>query len=128
MGELLFWNRKYFRLMCVLLAVLAMIESAFQRIFSLTIIYGNDLWTALNTFIGKFTGRNELTDYSYFILFWYVMAHLTVGVLLGVWTGFLPQRIQNMRSFQQQYQVDSAKAALAMPQRKRRKKVRLVLF
>src|SRR5687767_12343759 len=72
MGELLFWNRKYFRLMCVLLAVLAMIESAFQRIFSLTIIYGNDLWTALNTFISKFTGSTEPTNYSYFILFWYV--------------------------------------------------------
>src|ERR1700741_38442 len=51
MGELLFWNRKYFRLFCVILALLAMVESAFQRVVSITIIYGNDFWTAVNGFL-----------------------------------------------------------------------------
>ena len=128
MGELLFWNRKYFRIMCVVLAVVAMLESAFQRIISLTIVYGNDLWTAINAFFGRLTGSSEPTDYSYFILFWYMMLHLAVGVLVGVWTGLLPQRIQNMKGFQEQYQVRANETELSMPQRKRRKKVRIVLF
>jgi hypothetical protein len=55
MGELFFWNRKYFRLSCFLFASIALIESGLQRILVLTMIYGNDLWTAVNAFISKFT-------------------------------------------------------------------------
>src|SRR5258705_2211198 len=128
LGELLFWNRKYFRLMCVLLGILAMLESSFQRIFSLTILYGNDLWTAVNTFITKFNGTNRPTDYSYFILFWYVLLHLVVGVLLGLWISFLPQRINNMSHFQIQYDVRSDTGEIVLPQPRRKKKMRLGLF
>ncbi len=128
LGELLFWNRKYFRLMCVLLAVLAMVESAFQRILSLTILYGSDLWTAVNAFITKFTGTQEPTDYSYFILFWYVMLHLVVGVLVGFWIGFLPQRISNMSHFQQEYNAVSPPVQIQLPQVRRKKNMKVVLF
>lgn len=127
-GELLFWNRKYFRVMCVLLAVLAMVESAFQRVFSMTILYGNDIWTAINAFISKFTGSEKPTDYSYFIILWYGLVHVVVGFLLGLWTGNLPGRISNMKSFQEQYHVESTATELTMPQRKRKKKMRVVLF
>lgn len=128
MGELLFWNRKYFRLMCVLLAVLAMVESAFQRVFSMTILYGNDIWTAINAFIQKFTGSDNPTDYSYFIILWYGLIHLVVGVLLGLWIGGLPNRIRNMKNFGEQYHIDPSPAALSAPQRKRKKGMRLFLF
>src|SRR5258706_9095264 len=56
MGELLFWEKRFFRLFCVVLALLAMVESAFQRVVSITIIYGNDFWTAVNGFLKKLTG------------------------------------------------------------------------
>jgi len=128
MGELLFWNRKYFRFFCVLLAVLAMMESAFQRIISMTIIYGADLWTAVNGFISNISGSSQPTDYSYFIILWYVLLHIIAGVLLGIWTGFLPQRIRNMQSFQQQYPAAATGNILTMPQRRRRKKIRIALF
>lgn len=128
MGELLFWNRKYFRFFCVLLAVLAMMESAFQRIISMTIIYGSDLWTAVNGFISNISGSSQPTDYSYFIIFWYVLLHIVAGILLGVWTGFLPQRIRNMQSFQQRYPASTTGTVLAIPQRRKRKKMRIALF
>lgn len=128
MGELLFWNRKYFRLFCLVLAVLAMIESAFQRIITMTIIYGNDLWTAVNSFISSIVGSNQPTDYSYFIIIWYVLLHIIAGVLLGLWTGFLPQRIRHMGKLQEQYPVQAIQSELTIPQRRRRKKLRLFLF
>jgi hypothetical protein len=128
MGELLFWNRKYFRVMCIVLAMLALLESALQRIFVVTIMYGDDFWTAVNGFISKITGSKLITDYSYFIILWYLLLHVIVGFLLGLWTGVLPNRIRNMENFQQQYQVKSTAVALSMPQRKRRKKIRLALF
>ena len=128
MGELLFWNRRYFRFFCLVLALLAMIESAFQRIISITIIYGNDIWTAVNGFLKRLTGSEQLTDYSFFIIFLYVLVHIIAGILLGSWAGFLPQRIQLMGAFQKQYPVETDDTAINIPQRKRKKTFRFVLF
>jgi hypothetical protein len=128
MGELLFWNRKYFRLFCVILALLAMVESAFQRVVSITIIYGNDFWTAVNGFLKKLTGSETLTDYSFFIIFCYVLIHLIVGMLVGVWTGFLPQRIQLMGALQKKYSVETDNITINIPVRKRKKIFRQLLF
>ncbi len=128
MGELLFWNRKYFRFFCGLLALLAMVESAFQRILSITIIYGNDIWTAVNGFLKNLTGSEQLTDYSFFIIFWYVLLHIIAGLLVGVWAGFLPQRIRHMGDLQKKYNVETISTVINIPKRKRKKTIRLVLF
>jgi hypothetical protein len=128
MGELLFWNRKYFRIFCVILAMLAMVESAFQRVISITIQFGNDFWTAVNTFLKTLTGSDQITDYSYFIIFWYVLLHIIAGLLVGIWAGFLPQRIQLMGSLQKKYNVEVDNKAISIPERKRKKIFRRVLF
>ena len=128
MGEILFWNRKYFRLFCVILALLAMVESAFQRVVSITIFFGNDFWTALNGFLKKLTGSEQITDYSFFIILWYVLLHIIAGILVGVWAGFLPQRIQLMSPLQQKYSVETVNTVLTIPERKRKKIFRGVLF
>jgi hypothetical protein len=128
MGELLFWNRKYFRLFCVVLALLAMVESAFQRVVSITILYGNDFWTAVNGFLKKLTGSEQVTDYSFFIIFWYVLLHIIAGVLVGVWAGFLPQRIQLMGALQKKYSVETDNTTISIPKKKRKKNFRQVLF
>jgi hypothetical protein len=128
LGELLFWNRKYFHFFCILLAMVAMVELAFQRILSLTILYGNDFWTALDDFIRKLTGSTRSTSYSYFIAFWYVMFHMIAGILVGLWAGVLPQRILHMKNFQQQYNVEMATGELSMPQRKKKKRMRIILL
>jgi hypothetical protein len=128
LGELLFWKRKYFRLFCVILALLAMVESAFQRVISITIVYGNDFWTAVNGFLKKLTGSEQITDYSFFIILWYVLIHIIAGILVGVWAGFLPQRIQLMSPLQKKYSVEISNTALSIPKRKRKKIFRLVLF
>jgi hypothetical protein len=128
MGEFLFWNRKYYRIACSLLAILAMLESAFQRIISITIIYGNDFWTAINTFLAKLTGSNELTNYSYFIMFWYVLIHIAAGILLGVWVGFLPQKIKLLSGLQKQYSIDIANGTLNIRGRKKKKTKKIILF
>lgn len=128
LGELLFWNRKYFRLACGLLAILAMLGSAFQRIISITIIYGNDFWTAINEFLTKLTGSDKLTDYSFFIIFWYVLLHVIAGVLLGIWTGFLPQKIKLLSVLQQQYSIDTVQSTLKLQVRKKKKAGKIILF
>lgn len=104
LGELLFRNKKYYRAACMALAVLALLESALQRILVMTIVYGKDIWEVLNDSIYRI-GGSAGKDYSYFIILWYVLLHLIVGVLVGVWAGFLPQRIQLLDGLQKQYHI-----------------------
>ncbi|MBL7748647.1 MAG: hypothetical protein JNM19_14520, partial [Chitinophagaceae bacterium] len=67
LGELLFRNKKYFTVTCILFAVLALLESGLQRILVLTIIYGNDLWVVINDFINGLTKQKTATNYSLLI-------------------------------------------------------------
>jgi nucleoside-triphosphatase THEP1 len=93
MGELLFWNRRFFRLSCIALAILSLLESGFQRILILTIVYSNDLWIVINNFFNGLTKQKTATNYSLLIGGGYVLIHLVVGLLIGLWTGVLPKRI-----------------------------------
>lgn len=104
LGELFFRNRKYYRLACFSLAVLALLESALQRILVLTLVYGRDLWEVLNDSIYRLGGKTG-TDYSYILIVWYVLLHLLVGVIVGTWAGYLPRRIELMDGLHKKYPV-----------------------
>jgi len=97
MGELLFWDRRFYRLSCFLLAILSLLESGFQRILMLTIIYGKDLWTVMNDFINGLTKQKQATNYSLLIGGGYVLLHLIVGTLVGWWASILPGKISKWR-------------------------------
>jgi len=95
LGELLFRrDKKLFALSCLLLAVLALVESGFQRIIMLTILYGNDFWSVLDSFIAKLTGSTHTPQYSLYIGIGYLAIHLFTGLLVGAWLGRLPQRME----------------------------------
>jgi hypothetical protein len=89
-GEIVFMNRKTFRLSCILLAVLALTESAIQRILVLTIIYGTTFWKAVDQFISKLTGDRHLTNASWYIAVVYVLVHLVAGIFIGRYASRLP--------------------------------------
>lgn len=83
MGQLLLSNKKYFRAATVLLAVLALVESAVQRILVLVIIYGNQFWHAIDEFIRKTTGQKQVTQYSSMLAVGYITLHAIVGIFIG---------------------------------------------
>jgi len=128
LGEVLFYNKKYYRTACIALALLAMIESAFQRIIVVTILYGNDFWTAVNSFLNKLAGSTTLTNYSFFIIFCYVLVHVVTGLLLGVWIGLLPQKIKLMETLQKKYSIQTGTQTLSLPVKRRQKTKRILLF
>lgn len=97
MGELLFWNRRFYRLSCFLLAILSLLESGFQRILMLTIIYGENFWKVLNEFINGLTKQKQETNYSLLLGSGYVILHLIVGGLVGWWASLLPGKISKWR-------------------------------
>lgn len=98
LGELLFWNKRYFKLSCIVLAVFGLLESGLQRIIVLTIVYGNDLWKVVNNFINGLTKQKVTTNYSLWIGAAYVGLHFITGIVVGWWTSLLPKRIEQWRS------------------------------
>jgi len=115
MGEALLWNRKMYPLSCLLLGILALLESGLQRIVVLTVVYGNDLWKVVNSFIGGMTGQTTLTHYSFFIITGYVLMHVIAGVLIGLWAGILPEKIRLWITLHKEYLITSDATVEGMP-------------
>ncbi|MBM3416076.1 MAG: hypothetical protein FJY20_06440 [Bacteroidetes bacterium] len=127
LGEFLLRNKKYYRAACVTLAVLALLESALQRVLVLTLIYGKDFWEVVNSSIYRLGGSAD-TDYSYFIILWYVLIHLIVGAVVGLWAGFLPQRIQLLNGLQKKYHIKPAADTSPLTAKTKRKRPLFRLF
>ena len=124
MGELLFAGKRNFRLSCILLAVLALVESSVQRILVLTIIYGKELWQAVDTFITRLTGDKEVTSYSWYIAIAYVSMHFIVALIVGRFIGTLPARLKQ----ENVYSNESIPGAVPFKRKRKRKLALLVTW
>ena len=103
MGQILFFNLKYYRVSCILLGMLALVESAVQRILILIIIYGNNFWKAVNDFINKLTHEQTITNYSLLIAFGYIMLHAISGLIIGSFAGSIAWQSQFWRILHEEY-------------------------
>lgn len=105
MGQLLFFNLRFFSLSCILLAVFALVESAIQRIIVLTVLYGNNFWNALNEFIRKLTGANTVTNYSLAVATGYIMLHAFIGMIVGVIAGSIVWQSESWSILHEEYLI-----------------------
>lgn len=129
MGELLFLNRRFFKLSCLLLAVLALLESGLQRILMLTIIYGKDLWKVINDFINGLTRQKVTANYSLLIGSVYIMLHLITGLIVGWGAALLPHRIAKWSKEEVSKISRNNHTAMALPvPSKRKKRIKKGLF
>ncbi len=127
-GELLFWNRKNYRIACILLAVFGLLESGLQRILVLTIVYGNDLWVAINDFFNKLTKQQITTNYSLWIGSAYVAIHVITGLIVGWWASVLPNRIMKWEKEMSPVRQISRSTEVILPKPKKRKRLKKSLF
>ncbi len=129
MGQILFFNLKFFRLSCILLAVLALVESSIQRIIVLTVLYGSDLWLAINEFIRKVTGNTEVTNYTLAIAIGYVILHAFVGVIVGVFAGSIVRQSKLWSILHKEYLIpysDEIHSEIKPVSTKKRKKIKYI--
>ncbi len=84
-GQLLLSNPRFFKTGAMLLSVFALVESALQRLLVLLVVYGNNLWDAVNLFIQKITNETTPTNYSLFITVSYVALHGMAGIFVGIY-------------------------------------------
>jgi hypothetical protein len=85
-----------FTIASVLFGVLAMFESAVQKLIFMTLIYGRSLWEALDEFFEAIVKDFSLSasfSFSYWVISAYISLYVIWGLLLGIWIARLPRRI-----------------------------------
>ncbi len=82
-----------FRVASVVLAVLAMAESALQKIIVMTLIYGKSVWLALDQLfqgISKEFAVHADVSFSLLLIGIYLVVYLIWGLVVGLFSGSLP--------------------------------------
>lgn len=92
MGEVLFRLKLRLTVTATLLAVLALVESACQRILVLWILYGNEFWDAVDKYIEKFSGTSSTGSIPGRIALGYICLHAVVGFAAGLYISVLAKR------------------------------------
>ncbi len=129
LGELLFYKRRFYMLSCMLLAVLALLESGLQRILVLTIVYGNDLWKVINDFINGLVKQKETTNYSLWVGAVYTGLHVITGLFVGWWVSKLPAKAERWSADKSNIvQVNEHTSILQPGQKRKRRRLRIGLF
>ena len=85
-----------FRIASVLLAVLAMAESALQKIIVMTLIYGKSIWIALDKMFESISKEFSVhidVSFSLFLIAVYLVIYLVWGFIVGLFSGSLPVKI-----------------------------------
>ena len=91
LGELLFITHRNFKISCMLLAIIALLESALQRILIMTFVYGTYIWEAVND-VAKKLFNNSTINYSFYLITFYVILHFLAGIFIGWFAASLPTR------------------------------------
>ncbi len=95
-GSLFFWNKKFYKISCLLFATLALLESAVQRVLVMTVLFGTNFWKAVNDFINGLTHQKEITNYSLYFVTVYVLLHFAMGIMVGLFAGRIPKRMETL--------------------------------
>ncbi len=98
LGELFFYNKKYYKTSCIIFATLALAESGAQGIIVPTLIYGMDFWKAVNKFISNLTNQENVTNYSLYIGAGYLFLHIIVGFCIGLIASRIPTSVPKWKN------------------------------
>jgi len=112
-GALMYRAIPNYSIASVLFAVIAMLESAFQMLLMMTIVFGKSLWEAADKFFQSLFSSFHLPDdtsYSFWIIAIYGSIYTLWGLTIGIWISHLPKRIAEVGRLQ--LAVDSGQVAI----------------
>lgn len=122
MGELIFRGKKHYQLRCYLFSLIALLESAFQRIIIMTVIFGVRFWEAVNEFINKLTNGETGTNYSFYFVALYISIHVFAAILVGRFSSRLPKFLSETEEDKAIFQLkdrDVEDTSLVKPKKKK---------
>ena len=99
-GAFLYRYIAHFRIASVVLAVLAMAESALQKIIVMTLIYGKSIWLALDKMFESISKEFALrvdVSFSLLLISIYLTVYLVWGFVVGLFSGRLPLKIDGCK-------------------------------
>lgn len=87
-----------FRIASFILATIAMLESALQKLLTLTILFGKAFWDALDSFLNEFAKifGSAAENGSYTLTIIYLSAYILWGVILGFYLSTLPKKLNEL--------------------------------
>jgi hypothetical protein len=95
-AALFFTLVKNFRIAVLLFSIVSMIESASQKFIIMTILYGESIWKAFDSFsksvLDSFGFQVE-SNVAYNYIIGYVLLYSFWGLILGIWIGGVRQRL-----------------------------------
>jgi hypothetical protein len=83
-----------YKVACILTAVITMLESALQRLLIMVLLYGNDIWVAIDKTLSPVLPASISPSFS--IILCYVGIHFICGIIVGVWCIRLPESIKKV--------------------------------
>jgi hypothetical protein len=92
-GELIFTIKTPYKIASYLIAVFGLMQSAFQKLIVLTVLFGMEGWKALDEFLNSVleTFGPLNTEYSLYIITAYLLLHFIAGLAAGRFASLLPQ-------------------------------------
>ncbi len=103
LGYFFFSFFRSIRMAAVLLGFFAMLFSAIQKLFLLTILFGNTLWNSIDFFVEYILTQLSINPHaqslnaSYLIIILYTAVHISAGILAGLFAVDLPAIIERQR-------------------------------
>lgn len=87
----------FFKTGAVLLGILALTESAIQRILVLVIIYGKTFWLAVDEFVLKLFSSKQINSFSLKLAISYVIFHAITGFFVGRFAANIALKANNWK-------------------------------
>ncbi len=87
-----------FKVISVIFGIVALLESAFQKLLMLTIVFGKSFWQAVDIFFNgllKDLSLPENFSFSFWLIISYTIVYGVWGLILGLWIGRLPSEIES---------------------------------
>lgn len=101
-GEILFLIIRSKKLAAFLLGFLSLLESSVQKILVITIVFGQNIWEAIDLFseyvLNQFfvtADSTEVISISAILILLYISVHLSAGIIIGIWAPQLASNIKN---------------------------------
>ncbi len=95
-GALLFYVLRHHAFSLILFSMLAMIESAIQKPLLATLVFGKEIWLAIDEYMQKLFGSISNYSFEYFslyLLIGYTLLYAIWGLVVGVWAYKLPEKL-----------------------------------
>jgi uncharacterized membrane protein len=111
--------------------MITVLVSGLQKIILLTLLFGNTLWKSINIFIKQVSKEflsidNPDVNYGYLLVAVYLFIHLAAGIFIGIYAGFLPNKIKRYSQNAPDIILDSTVDSFPQKDKKRKNNIWLL--